>query len=76
MHHNKLALDSIDLIYLIIDTNSNFADLSAFDLARYWANRNHLIYSLNNETQEKLDQDTIEKIQQCLNNTKNYHKQQ
>ena len=76
MNQNNLALDSIDLIYSIIETSSNFSDLSAFDQARYLANRNHLIYSLNNETQEKIDQDTIEKIQQCLNNTKNYHKPQ
>lgn len=71
MHHNNLALDSIALINEIVASN-NFSNLSDLDKEKFIANRAHLILSLNNTTQDELDNETIEKVQQCLNSVKNY----
>lgn len=71
--HDELILDSINFIENIIDVKfPNIENLPALQREYLVANKDHLIFSLNNETSESLTADLTDKIQACLFKVNSY----
>lgn len=66
----SIIYDSIDLLNQFINSNIKYNDLLEEDRARVLYNRDHLIISLNNSTNDNLSDQDINAIQVCLNKVK------